>query len=86
MTLSLTIPNDWIAVSNEKEVRYEHANKEGRRVLERDGIDWFLNFYEDQSKVSSYSFDKTPKISTYLYALCAGPYKCFEDYDPMYTP
>jgi aminopeptidase N len=86
MTLSLTIPDDWIAVGNEKEVRYDHAAKEGKRVLERFGTTWFLDFYADQSKVAAYAFDKTPKISTYLYALCAGPYRVFEDYDPMYVP
>jgi aminopeptidase N len=86
MTLSLTIPDDWIAVGNEKEVRYDHAAKEGKRVLEKFGTTWFLDFYADQSKVAAYAFDKTPKISTYLYALCAGPYRVFEDYDPMYVP
>lgn len=33
-----------------------------------------------------YEFEQTPKISTYLYAICAGPYKVFEDFDPMYVP
>jgi hypothetical protein len=47
MTLSLTIPQDWIAVSNEKEMRYQNATQEGLRVLEKYNIDWFLNFYED---------------------------------------
>jgi hypothetical protein len=86
MTLSLTIPQDWIAVANEKEVRYDRADQEGKRVLEKYDIEWFLNFYEDTSKVASYEFDRTPKISTYLYALCAGPYRVFEDYDPMHVP
>lgn len=45
-----------------------------------------MNFYEDQSQVAVYEFDTTPRVSTYLYALAAGPYKCFEDFDPMYTP
>ena len=31
-------------------------------------------------------FEQTLKISTYLYAVCAGPYQVFEDYDPMYVP
>lgn len=33
-----------------------------------------------------YEFETTPKYSTYLYALCAGPYHIFEDFDPMYPP
>jgi len=86
MTLSLTVPEDWIAVANEKEVRYNKADHEGKRVLEKYATEWFLNFYEDKTKVAAYEFDKTPKISTYLYALCAGPYRVFEDYDPMHVP
>lgn len=49
MTLSLTIPQDWIAVANEKEVRYEHASKEGLRVLQKFDTLWFLDFYADKS-------------------------------------
>jgi hypothetical protein len=48
MTLSLTIPQEWKAVSNEIEQRYDHAAQEGKRVLEKYGIDWFLKFYDDQ--------------------------------------
>jgi hypothetical protein len=45
MTLSLTVPQDWIAVANEKEIRYNRADHEGKRVLEKYGTQWFLNFY-----------------------------------------
>lgn len=86
MTLSATVPNDWVAISNSKEVRYDHADKEGIKLLEENETKWFLNFYEDQDKVSSYYYDTTPKISTYLYAICAGPYKVFEDFDSAYPP
>ena len=86
MSLSVTIPQDWVAVGNERETRYEHANEEGRRVLEKHGLDWFLNFYADPSTVAAYQFERTPRISTYLYALCVGPYKSFVDYDPMHVP
>jgi len=47
MRLSLTLPQDWIAVSNEKERRYQSAVKEGKRVLDKHGIAWFLAFYDD---------------------------------------
>lgn len=73
-------------MGNEKEIRYENAAVEGKRVLEKYSTEWFLDFYEDKSKVAAYEFERTPKISTYLYALCAGPYKVFEDYDPQHTP
>jgi aminopeptidase N len=85
MTLAITIDNDWLAVSNEKEVRHEEV-EEGRAVIDRFGINWFLNFYENQEQVAVYEFAQTPKISTYLYAICAGPYLKFEDFDPAYPP
>lgn len=47
MTLSATVPNDWVAISNSKEVRYDRANKEGIKLLEEYETKWFLNFYED---------------------------------------
>jgi aminopeptidase N len=31
-------------------------------------------------------FEETPRISTYLFAICAGPYHVFEDLDPMHVP
>lgn len=49
MTLSLTSTKDWVAVSNEKERRYENVEQEGKEVLKKFNIEWFLNFYEDQS-------------------------------------
>ena len=47
---------------------------------------WFCDFYDDENTICSYEFEQTPKISTYLYALCAGPYTFFEDNDPMFPP
>ena len=84
MSLIVMCPEDWKAVSNAIETRYNTAT--GKHVLECAGIEWFLPFYEDESKVAVNEFEKTAKISTYLYAICAGPYKVFEDYDPMYVP
>jgi hypothetical protein len=86
MTLTVTCPKTWQATSNGIEKRYENAAAEGRRVLERHGIEWFLDFYDDLNGVSVCEFEQTPKISTYLYAICAGPYRIFEDFDPMYVP
>jgi hypothetical protein len=47
MTLSATLPSDWVAISNGKEVRYEHAGKDGIKALQRNGTEWFLNFYDN---------------------------------------
>jgi hypothetical protein len=54
--------------------------------LERHGIEWFLDFYEDATAVSVSEFEQTPRISTYLYAICAGPYAVYRDDDSMYVP
>ena len=86
MTLAITINNDWIAVSNDKETRYETTDGEGRVVINKFGIDWFLGFYDNEEKVAVYEFQQTHKISTYLFAVCAGPYLKFEDFDPEYPP
>lgn len=45
MTLMVTVPSDWVAVSNSKEIRYENAYKDGYRVLERNEFMDFLNCY-----------------------------------------
>mmetsp|Transcript_23445 Transcript_23445/g.36115 ORF Transcript_23445/g.36115 Transcript_23445/m.36115 type:complete len:277 (-) Transcript_23445:1742-2572(-) len=86
MSLSVICPQEWRTISNGSDTRYENAVLNGRRVLEKYDTMWFLDFYEDQNTISSYEFEQTPKISTYLYAVCAGPYTFFEDYDPMHIP
>lgn len=88
MTLTTTCPRDWHAVSNSPEQRYglSEDSVDGRHILEQTNIEWFLSFYEDESDVAITRFESTPKISPYLYAICAGPYQIFEDYDPMYVP
>ena len=88
MSLIVLCPTDWRAVSNAIERRYHmrDADNSGRHILERAGIEWFMNFYEQESDIAISEFEQTPRISTYLYALCAGPYQVFEDYDPMYVP
>ena len=83
MALVVTIPVSWHAASNGIEKRYDNASKEGRRVLERHGIEWFFDFYENPEEVSVSEFEQTPRISSYLYAICAGPYKVISDNDPM---
>jgi hypothetical protein len=55
-------------------------------VLEKYDVMWFLDFYLDPNHVCAYEFKMTPKISTYLFAVCCGPFTFFEDYDPMYPP
>jgi aminopeptidase N len=52
--------------------------------MERHGIEDFLTFYESPGQVAIYEFEQTPKISTYLYAICAGNFEVFCDSDGMY--
>jgi len=51
MSLIVLCPTEWRAVSNSIEQRYELSDAEnsGRHILERAGIDWFLNFYDDEA-------------------------------------
>ena len=86
MTLSILCPQEWRAISNGIDTRYEKALQNGKRVLEKFDCAWQLDFFEDPNAVCSYEFEQTAKISTYLYAVCAGPYVFFEDFDPMHTP
>lgn len=57
MSLVVTCPKDWTAVSNSIEKRYENLQEEGRHVLERHGIEWFLNFYENKADVILFEFE-----------------------------
>lgn len=85
MTLCVTVPESWVAVGNGIDRRYSSESKEAKRILERQGIEHFLKFYENE-KVAVHMFEETPRISTYLYAICAGPYFVTEDLDPMHVP
>ena len=59
MSLIVLCPNDWRAVSNAIEKRYElsDSSNSGRHVLERAGIEWFLPFYVDESSVAINGFE-----------------------------
>lgn len=91
MTLTVMCPREWEAVSNGIETRYNYeldsdeygkGKGEGSRVIEKNEIGWMLDFYDQGSeKISIATYEQTPKISPYLYALCAGPYKKWEDFD-----
>lgn len=87
MTLTVACPADWKTVSNSLEKRYDNAKEssEAKRVLERHNIENFVKFYDDK-EFALYEFEQTPRISCYLFAVCAGSYKVYEDYDPMHTP
>lgn len=85
MSLCVTCPQDWKAVSNGKDIRYDNAKVEGQRTIERHNIENFLSFYDGEN-CALYEFEQTPKISCYLYAICAGEYRVYTDYDAHHTP
>jgi aminopeptidase N len=85
MTLCAVCPKEWVTVSNGIDVRYESYEK-GKRVIEKFDCKWFMAFYENEDDVVMHEFEQTPKISTYLYAICSGPYVKFEDFDPFCVP
>ena len=84
MSLVVTCPSEWKAVGNSVERRFDKAMTDGRFIMERHGIEDFLTFYESPEQVAIYEFEQTPKISTYLYAICAGNFEVFCDSDGMY--
>lgn len=57
MTLVVTCPSDWKAVSNSIERRFEKACTQGKLVLERHGVESFINFYEEAEKVALCEFE-----------------------------
>lgn len=88
MKLIVLCPSEWRAVGNAIETRFNRRDPEnsGSHILEAAGIDWFLDFYDEEADVAINDFEPTPRISTYLYAVCAGPYMVYEDSDAMYVP
>lgn len=57
MTLAVTCPSDWKAVSNSIDIRYDEAALGGKRTLQRHEIEWFLDFYKDPTQVALYAFE-----------------------------
>ena len=59
----------WITFCNNPEITLENENN----------LQWMLDFYDPGVEVSVFDYEQTPKISPYLFAICAGPYKVFID-------
>jgi aminopeptidase N len=64
LTLSMAVPKDWVAVSNQP------ASEELRTKLNLND----LLSAEDQANYNVTCFTATPRLPTYLYAFIAGPY------------
>ena len=89
LNLKVLAPKEWIVLANssEKEIfdltEDEQLNKLN---LKKESIEHLIASHDIKSKnYHFYIFEQTPRISTYLYALCAGPYYCIENKNPAPT-
>jgi hypothetical protein len=57
MSLVITVPKDWVAVSNSIETRYDGTSADGSRVLEEHGLEWILDSYDNRNDVAVYQFE-----------------------------
>ena len=69
--------SNWVAISNEKLVKSESLQKD--TIVEKEGLEESLarlGFAKLGQRFDGtvHTFEKTPPISTYIYALAVGPY------------
>lgn len=88
-TLQLTLvgPNDWVLLSNENEKWIKELDSNESEV--KDLLNSELKVTKEESsflfdsvnglKYNLVPFGKSNKISSYLYAICAGPFYCHTD-------
>ncbi len=83
LDLKVIAPKEWIVLSNafEKEITdYIDENSISSFNLSPEAIKHLVLDHEiKDKKYHIYIFNETPKISTYLYALCEGPYYCIKN-------
>ena len=90
LNLKVIAPKEWIVLSNssEKEIFDLTDPKQltEKININEDSIKHLINNHEILTKnYHVYIFEETPRISTYLFALCAGPYYCIENTLPAPT-
>lgn len=78
-TFRTIYPTDWVVISNENSRVYTQAEQS---LLNSDLVSisklYGIEFNPSTPAFKSAFFHETPKISTYLYAIVAGPYGFFE--------
>ena len=83
LKLKILSPCEWRVLSNsyEKSISDFKSNEELNPFnLNEETINHLVNNHDIKSKnYKLYIFEDTPRISTYLYAICAGPYHCIEN-------
>ena len=90
LNLKVIAPKEWIVLANssEKEIfdLTEEKQLNEKLSLNSDSINHLIKTHDILNKnYHTYIFEETPRISTYLYALCAGPYYCIENKEPAPT-
>ena len=83
LKLKVLAPKEWRVLANayEKSISEFNSNDKLKEFgLNENCINHLVNIHDIKSKnYNLYIFEDTPRISTYLYALCAGPYYCIEN-------
>jgi aminopeptidase N len=83
LKLKVLAPKEWRVLANayEKAITDFKSNEDLKDFnLNEESIKHLIDVHDIKSKeYKLYVFEDTPRISTYLYALCAGPYHCIEN-------
>ena len=90
LNLKVIAPKEWIVLANSNEKEIFDLTEEKQLIeklnLNSDSINHLIKTHEILNKnYHTYIFEETPRISTYLYGLCAGPYYCIENKEPAPT-
>ena len=86
LKLKVLSPKDWKVLSNTMEKKNIDFKKNEQLTIFNFSEE-YINHLVEKHKISTkeytlYTFEETPKISTYLFALCLGPYHCIENKTP----
>jgi len=83
LTLSIVAPEEWVVLGNEREKWVKPLNNETLNLFEDSSFPHLLSVHQREylfcnelvnKNYSLHHFDTTPRISTYLFAIAAGPY------------
>ena len=89
LKLKIIAPKEWIVLGNSNEESifdFKDENQLTSYNLSNEAINHLVTVHDIKSKnYHCYVFAETPRISTYLYAVCAGPYYCIENKEPAPT-
>ena len=86
--MSTVVPDDWITIGND----YVDPAKENNHKLNEDKLAQVAKLFEVEAswqsiaKPNHFCFKTTPEISSYIYAIVAGPFDYFEELEEGYPP